>query len=142
MDFQEAIQKTKEEWETNPQLKKDRDEVIAKYGEIFKLENIDNLTQEKFQEFLRFKNNKHWSKLDRPGGNLVKDMDKLKKSLKILLDETVPLADRIKRVRDKESDDYTPFLANAIYTPILLVTNPKKYPIVNKPVVEAFASTM
>lgn len=137
MKLDEAIQKTKEEWENNPQLLQDRDNVISKYGEMFKLENIDNLTQEKFQEFLRFENNKHWSRLDRPGGNLVKDMSKLKNALKILLDESVPLTDRIKRVRDKSSNDYTPFLANAIYTPILLVTNPQKYPIVNLPVAEA-----
>ena len=137
MKLEEAIQKTKEEWESNPQLKQDRDEVIAKYGEIFKLENIDNLTQEKFQEFLRFENNKHWSKLDRPGGSLIKDMDKLKSALKILLDESQPLSSRIKRIRDTKGKDYTPFLAQAIYTPILLVTNPQKYPVVNLPVAEA-----
>jgi len=74
MELDEAIKKTKEEWESKPHLKQDRDNVISKYGEIFKLENIDNLTQEKFQEFLRFANNKHWSKLDRPGGNLIKNM--------------------------------------------------------------------
>jgi len=137
MKLEEAIKKTKAEWDSNPKLKQDRDGVIAKYGEVFKLENIDSLTQEKFQEFLRFKNNKHWSKLDRPGGSLVKDMSKLKAALKILLDESIPFTDRIRRVRDKSSNDYTPFLANAIYTPILLVTNPQKYPIVNLPVAEA-----
>jgi len=137
MDLEEGVQKAKKQWETDPQLHKDRDGVIAKYGEQFKLENIDNLTAEKFQEFLRFENNKHWDRIQRPGGNLIKDMPKLKNALKILLDEKLSLSDRIKQVRDKESPNYTPYLANAIYTPILLVTNPKKYPVVNEPVAEA-----
>lgn len=134
MSLEEAIKKTKEEWNSNPQLRKDRDEVISKYGHIFKQENIDNLTEDDFQEFLRFENNKHWDKIQRPGGNLIKDMPKLKNALKILQDETKSLSNRIKQVRDKESKDYTPFLGNAIYTPILLVTNPEKYPVINQPV--------
>jgi len=134
MNLEEAVQKTKDEWNSNPQLRKDRDEVITKYGRLFKRENIDNLTEDDFQEFLRFKNNKHWDAIQRPGGNLIKDMPKLKNALKILLDESKPLSNRIKQLRDKESKDHTPFLANAVYTPILLVTNPEKYPVINEPV--------
>ena len=137
MKLEEAIQKAKEKWATEPQLKQERDEVLAKYGEVFKLENINNLTNEKFQEFLNYKHNKHWNHLNQPGGHLVKDMDKLKSALKILLDESKSLSDRIKRLRDKESADHIGNLGPAIYTPILLVTNPKKYPVVNKPVVNA-----
>jgi len=134
MTLEEAVKKTKDEWNSNSQLKKDRDEVISKYGAMFKRENIDNLTADNLQEFLRFENNKHWENIQRPGGNLIKDMPKLKNALKILLDESKPISSRIKQVRDKKSKDYTKNLGNAIYTPILLVTNPEKHPVVNEPV--------
>ena len=137
MNLEESVRQTKEQWSADPQLKIEREQVIDKYSEIFKLDNIDKLTPEIFKKFLRRDENKHWSKLDRVGGNLVKNMPKLKSGLKILLDESIPLPERIKRIRDKTSVDYTPNLANAIYTPILLITNPKKYPVVNLVVVEA-----
>ena len=137
MNLDQAISETKTEWESNPQLARDRDEVIAKYGEIFKRENIDNLTAEVFQSFLRFENNKHWNRIQRPGGNLIKDMNKLKRALKILLDESKPLSVRIEQIRNNDGPYYTPFLANAIYSPILLVVHPKKYPVVNEPVAKA-----
>jgi len=113
---------------------------LEKYGAVFKLENIDNLTSEKFQEFLKHSENKHWKGISRPGGHLVKDMDKLKKSLKILLDESQPLSDRIKRLRG-EGEDHIKNLGYTIYTPILLVSNPQKYSVVNKAVIGALNSS-
>ena len=55
MNLEDAIPIAKKEWEENPQLEKDRDEVITKYGEMFKLENIDNLTIKDIQGFWNFK---------------------------------------------------------------------------------------
>jgi MoxR-like ATPase len=137
MNLEDAIPIAKKEWEENPQLEKDRDEVITKYGEMFKLENIDNLTIKDIQGFWNFKNNKHWSNLDRPAGWVVKDIPKLKSTLKILLDEQISLTDRIRRIREKTSVEFLNYFGNSLYTPILLVTNPKKYPVVNAPVLDA-----
>ena len=66
--------------------------------------------------------------------NLTKQpnaLKKLKNALKILLDETRPLAERIKQIRDTKSDDYIKFIGRAIYTPILFLAYPKKYPVIN-----------
>jgi hypothetical protein len=54
MSVEEAVSLTNQEWSTNPQLKKNKNEVLEKYGKIFKLENIDNLTVEDFQKFLTY----------------------------------------------------------------------------------------
>ena len=137
MKLEEVIKKVNEKWIAEPKLKQERDEVLAKYSEVFKLENIDNLTNETFREFLNYKYNKHWNGLNQTGGHLVKDMDKLKSALKILLDESQSLSNRIKRLRDRKSEDYVSNFGRAIYTIILLVTNPKKYPVVNNPVLAA-----
>ena len=84
MNLEESVRQTKEQWSADPQLKIEREQVIDKYSEIFKLDNIDKLTPEIFKKFLRRDENKHWSKLDRVGGNLVKNMPKLKSGLKKL----------------------------------------------------------
>ena len=121
MKLEEAIKKVNERWIADPVLKQDKEEVLAKYSKVFKLENIDNLTKEKFQEFLTYKHNKHWNNLYRPGGHLIRDMDKLKSTLKILLDESQSLPSRIKRLRDRKSEDHIKYFGQAVYTSILLV---------------------
>ncbi len=137
MGLDEYVSKVKEKWESDPQLKKNRDDVIAKYRKLFSLENIDNLTADQFQEFLRYENNKHWDRIQRPGGNLILDMNKLKNAIKILHDETISINERIKKIRDKDSPDYTVYFANALYTPILLMINETKYAVINDPVARA-----
>lgn len=129
-----AIETAKKRWSENPQLSLDRDNVLKKYKNVFSLDTIDNLTKEQFQEFLLIENNKHWSNLQRPGGNLVKDFPKLKNALKILLDESISINERIKRIRDPSSPNVTSYLSTAIYTPILLVSTNMQYPVINEPV--------
>ncbi|MGE4118127.1 MAG: DUF262 domain-containing protein [Candidatus Nitrosocosmicus sp.] len=118
-------------WETDPTKSKNEIEVISKYGKIFHPEKIDELSAEEFKSFLNFKNNKHWTGLERAGYRLTEDMNKLKKTLKILLDESLPIQTRIKRIRDKNSPDYLSWFGTAFYTPVLLVVYPNKYPVVN-----------
>ena len=139
MEFNEAVKKTISFWESTPQLKTDRDEFISKYHEIFKFENIDDLTENQIRDFFNFKINKHWSSLERNTGNIVKNMDRLKSALKILLDESKQLSDRIKILRDENSPDseFGKNLGPAYYTPILLVSNIEKYPVVNTTVIKA-----
>ena len=117
MKLEEAIQKAKEKWAAKPQLKQERDEVIAKYREVFKLENIDNFTKEIWLEFWNYTNNKHWRGMSQLAGVVAGDMNKLISSLKIILDESQALTDRIKRLRDVTSDDYFKYFTKSIYTP-------------------------
>ena len=137
MDIEQAVSLTKQEWDTDPELKKNRDEVLEKFGEIFKLENIDNLTAEQLQKFLRYSKNHHWGNIHRPGGFLIRDMPTLKKGLKMLLDESRPISERIKNIREKDTGYTTKYLGVAIYTPILFIAYPEKYPVINEPVAEA-----
>jgi hypothetical protein len=141
MDLQVIVEEIKREWKEDPQKSKDESEVISKYGNMFNPKNIDNLTIEDFRSFLNIKNNKHWRSLERLGHAITDDLGKLKNTLKILLDETIPIEERIRRIRDKNSNDYHKWFGSAYYTPILLVVYPKKYPVINEIVKDALQKT-
>ena len=100
--------------------------VIEEYGELFARKNLDNLTAERVKDFLSFKNNRHWKNIHRHGDRITKDMEKLKKHLKLVLDDNIPIAKRL----DDSSYQITG-LAKATLTPILLVTFPNKYGVWN-----------
>ena len=136
MDLAGAVFAVKQELK-NPEKLQIEQQVINKFGKLFAFENIDNITTEQFQEFFDFKNNHHWT-IWRHKTNLTQDMKKLKKSLKILLDESIPINKRLKRLRDLPSPDFQKYLGKANFSPILLVTHPDKYPVYNEIVQEAF----
>ena len=94
MDLEEAIMKTKVEYQT-VKRQKDESDVLERYGYMFTPENLDLLTKEDFKSFLSIKNNKHWEGIHRQSNIITRDMDKLKKALKILLDENRPLKERL-----------------------------------------------
>jgi predicted Mrr-cat superfamily restriction endonuclease len=131
LDLQTIIKQAHKEWKENPLKAKEEQEVISKYGKMFHPKNIDNLTAKDFQSFLNYKNNKHWKSLERGGPAIIRDMEKFKKTLKVLLDESVPIDERIKRIRDTKSSEYHKGFGSAYYTPILLVVYPNKYPVIN-----------
>jgi len=137
MDLETAVSSVKQEINENPEKLQFEQQVINKFGRLFAYENIDNITAEQFQEFLDVKNNHHWT-ISRHKTNLTRDMKKLKKSLKILLDESIPINKRLKRLRDLPSPDLQKYLGKANFSPILLVTRPDKYPVYNEVVKEAF----
>ena len=61
--------------------------------------------------------------------------------MRILVDEAIPIEERIHRIRDPKSPEYHKGFGSAYYTPILLVVYPNKYPIVNKIVKDALQKT-
>ncbi|QLH09463.1 AAA family ATPase [Candidatus Nitrosotenuis sp. DW1] len=140
MTLQYVIERSRREWTNNPIKRKEEIEVIERFGRIFNPNNIDNLTPEDFRAFYSYKQNKHWGGLERAAG-LAKDFSKLKKSLKILLDESIPIRDRIQRIRDKNSKDYHEGFGISYYTPILLVVNPSKYCVINNIVKDSLRFT-
>lgn len=58
-----------------------------------------------------------------------------------MLDETIPIDQRIRRIRDKNSPEYHKGFGTAYYTPILLVVYPTKYPVINRIVKDALQKT-
>ncbi len=136
MNLKPFIDKVNKEWDADPTLAIDELEVIRKFGKIFHPNNLDNLTADEFRSFYSFTQNRHWHGLERTAG-LAKDFPKIKKTLKILLDETIPIKERIKRIRDDKSPDFQEGFAFASYTPILLVVYPTIYCVINEIVKES-----
>jgi len=125
MELQEAIKKTKKEYE-NVERKNEEIEVIEKYGSMFNPSNLDSLNKEDFKSFLLIKNNKHWEGIHRQGNMITQDMTKLKNALKILLDEEKPIEERLNFLFPKNKAGYIKGLGRAIVTPILMVVYPTK----------------
>src|SRR6266567_5427112 len=119
----------------DPTAKQAEQEVIARYGELFNPNNIDNLTAEDFKSFLLFKNNRHWSNIFRYGNLVTRDMARLREAIRILVDESQPLENRLNVLfpLNKHKPNYIKGLGKAVATPILLVVYPGKYGVWNKP---------
>ncbi len=124
---------TAAEWlKANPTAKQSELEVIAKYGELFNPKNIDNLTAEDFKSFLLLKNNSHWVGIFRTGNLITSDMPKLRDAIKILLDESQPLEQRLDKLFPPKGPNYIKGMGKAIATPIFLVMYPDKYGVWNE----------
>ncbi len=109
------------------------DEVLARYGPVFDIANLDALTAEKFKSFLLIRNNRHWDGIHRHCNAITEDMDALRKTLAFLLDETIPIAERLNDICDGGPHAIRG-LGRAVVTPILLVAYPTKYAVLNSKV--------
>ncbi|WP_292392615.1 AAA family ATPase [Methanoculleus sp. UBA303] len=107
-----------------------RNEVIAKYQPVFAPSNIQNLSQERFAEFLLFENNKHWTNLYRQTPSVTANMESLRQALTVLADESQPISERLDRVNPKQNKPVKG-LGKAILTAILLIEFPETYGIWN-----------
>lgn len=131
MDLQEAIKETKKEFE-DIDRKNEENEVIERYGSMFNPNNLDSLTKEDFKSFLLMKNNKHWEGIHRQGNMITQDMGKLKKALKILLNEEVPIEKRLNILIPKNKANFIKGLHRSVVTPIMMVVYPDKYGVYNR----------
>ena len=109
-----------------------RDEVLARYGAIFKLERIDEITEGDFKSFLLFKNNKHWTGLYRSQARMCADMDVLREGLRTLLDEGKSIGSRYTQAVEMISG-----MGRGIATAILTVAYPTQYGVWNNTSEEA-----
>lgn len=107
-----------------------RNEVIAKYQPVFSPSNIQNLSKEKFAEFLLFENNKHWTNLYRQTPSVTANMEALRQALAVLADESQPISERLDRINPKQNKPVKR-LGKAILTAILLIEFPETYGIWN-----------
>lgn len=135
LSFEEAVQLVKKKYAPDSERSREEKEVIAKYGAIFKLEKLDMLTREAFESFLLIENNKHWNHIHRYKSRMTSHFDKLKDALRILLDESKPVSERLDMVIP-EGKGMVPGFNKAVVTPILLVSHPEKYSVHNE-IVEA-----
>lgn len=92
--------------------------------------NIDSLTKEDFKSFA--KNNKSWDKLERQKKWYLADMEKLKESLKYLLDESINIQDRFDNMVYLHGKYHVRGISNGLATAILHLYNPKEYGVWNK----------
>lgn len=120
---------------TNPQFVQminDRDSVHIRYGHVFSPNQLDRLTAADFKEFLLYENNRHWWGIHRHQAKLVANMDHLRSVLGRLLDESIPIEDRLDWVEPRTPPKPLPGLGKAVITPILHVVYPKKYGVWNQ----------
>ncbi len=104
---------------------------LETYGNLFQPRNIPSLTEEQFKAFLLLKNNKHWTGIHRQP-NIYADMERLKATLLVLLDESQPIQDRLDKITDKNESLYIKGLGRAVVTPILMCVYPDKYAVYNR----------
>lgn len=71
-----------------------RDDVLARFQLIFSAAAIPTLTAADFQDFLLFKNNRHWTGLYRQKATICNNMDVLRQALLGLHNVSVPIEDR------------------------------------------------
>jgi hypothetical protein len=103
-----------------------RNLVFTKYRPAFDAKNISKLSREDFISFLSFKNNCHWTGLERKGRNAATDIEILRSALSILLNENIPIQERI-----PQATGMVMGMGKAIATSILLVAHPSKYGVWN-----------
>lgn len=111
-----------------------RDEVLERYGQLFTADGINNLSEQTFRDFLMFRNNRHWTGLQRMGPSIVSDMKALKGALTDLVDESTPLADRLNSLIGRSNTSggsRVNRLGKAVLTPILLIAHPDQYGVWN-----------
>lgn len=112
-----------------------RDDVLARYGALFTPEGIAALGREEFLGFLRFRNNRHWTGLQRMGPAITADMAILRQVLAGLLDEEQPVGKRLDAaIEERDHGDgmvRVQRLGKAVLTPILLIAHPERYGVWN-----------
>ena len=83
------------------QMINDRDGVLRQYGRIFDPANLHSLGAHEFKEFLLYENNRHWWGIHRQQEQIVANMDRLRSAPKVLLDESMPIEERLDYLEPK-----------------------------------------
>jgi hypothetical protein len=109
----------------------DRQAVHGRFGPRFQIGALDKLDSQTFLDFLRFKQNRHWSSIHRHGGRMVADMPRLRSALALLLDEAQPLGERVPRALSMVNG-----LGLSAASPILHVAAPDRYAVWNERTIE------
>ena len=108
-----------------------RESVLSRFGRMFDPVNVDTMSADDFKSFLRFENNKHWKSIHRQQASITADMPALRNALRLLLDESQPIGERLDRLIRPEAANLIRGLDQAVITPILLVVYPNRYGVWN-----------
>lgn len=111
-----------------------RDEVLKRYQAIFNPERIRLLSKKEFEDFLLYKNNHHWSDLHRVRKHMTADMVLLRDAITLLLDETIPVRERLNQIRPERywgEHSMVSHLGMPVLTAILMVAFPDNYGVWN-----------
>lgn len=125
-DLRGVLARFKPGQKTYDEIVATREQVFARYRPIFSSDHIPGLTKDEFTSFLYFENNRHWSGLYRKGLGAASDLERLRKGLAILLDESRPIRERF-----PEALPIVSGFGKAIATGILTVAYPDKYGVWN-----------
>ncbi|WP_179299522.1 endonuclease NucS domain-containing protein [Rubrivirga marina] len=100
--------------------------MLDRFGPTFTPDRVATIDAEEFQAFLAFKNNRHWTGLERQGPKICSDMPALREALGRLLDESRPIG-----LRATEAVDMVTGMGRAIATAVLQVAYPGEYGVLN-----------
>jgi hypothetical protein len=104
-------------------------EVTQYFGVIFSPKGIATLTKQDMTGFLSFRQNKRWREISKE--DVTADMGRLQQALLVLVDDDLPVAERLNRLEPGRGEMAVPYLGKAKLTPILLMTQPRKYGVWN-----------
>lgn len=124
--FEAAVRNFREDRRKYSEIVNDRDYVIPRYQQIFSQKHQNDLTIDEFRKFLRPKECRHWSCLNRSFPTNFRKTKILRVAIRHLLNESLPLNERF--------DEFTKPLCGvgrAIASAVLLITDPKKYGVWN-----------
>ena len=110
-------------------MRLEEQEVCGYWSVIFSPKGVATLTKQDMTGFLSFKQNKRWREISKE--DVTSDMEALRRALSELIDESKPVAERLNALEPGRGELAVPHLGKAKLTPILLVTQPKRYGVWN-----------
>ena len=110
-------------------LRLEEQEVTSYWGVIFSARGIASLTKQDMTGFLRYEQNRRWRELSKE--NVTRDMDKLRAALLCLIDDSIPVVERLNALEPSRGGLAVPHLGKAKLTAILLVTSPREFGVWN-----------
>jgi hypothetical protein len=96
---------------------------------IFSPKGVASLTKQDMTGFLSFQQNHRWKEISKE--DVTADMPKLRVALSRLVDESVPLSERLNSLEPGRGELAVTHLGKAKLTPLLLVSHPKQYGVWN-----------
>ncbi len=104
-------------------------EVCEYWSVIFSPKGVATLTKQDMTGFLSFRQNRRWREISKE--DVAVDMPRLRTALGILIDEETSITERLDRLEPGRGTEAVPYLGKAKLSPILLVTNPRRYGVWN-----------
>ncbi len=102
-----------------------RDEVYDRFSKVFTVQAVLDITEAEMRAFLDFKENKHWSNLQRASAPIFENFESTKTKLSDLLDPTRSSAERLNSINEIKG------MGHGIATAILHVSSPEQFGVWN-----------